>query len=90
MNPFVPTSIIITCTVPSHPLIEITWVDGISGNTIDVNQLAVGFRGPSISQLNLYVNTGDLNGTHLFNCTAELSQYVSTATAIVNAYSELS
>ena len=88
MNPFVPSSINITCTVSSHPLVEITWIDGINGNTIDVNQLAVGFRGPSISQLNL--NTSDLNGTHLFNCTAELSQYVSTATAMVNAYSELS
>ena len=88
VNPFVPSSINITCTVPSHPLVEITWIDAISGNSIDVNQLPVGFRGPSVSQLNL--NTSDLNGTHLFNCTAELSQYVTTATARVNAYSKLS
>ena len=88
MNPFVPSSINITCTISSHPLVEITWIDGTSGTTIDVNQKAVGFRGPSVSQLNL--NTSDLNGTHFFNCTAELSQYVTTATATVDAYSELS
>ena len=85
VDPLLSFNFTITCTIPSHPLVNITWAVGSIPSV--TRQLPVGFRGPSVSELSL--NSGDLSGTLAFNCSAELSGNISNATATVNAYCKL-
>ena len=85
MDPLLSFNFTITCTIPSHPLVNITWT---VGNIPSITrQLPVGFRGPSVSELSL--NSSLLSGRQTFNCSAELFGSISTATAIVNAFCKL-
>ena len=61
---------------------EIEW----EGEVGVARQVPVGFRGPSVSELT--VNSGELSGRSLFNCSAQLNEEQRRASVIVNAFSE--
>lgn len=86
VDPLVSTPFNITCVIPSHPLVMITWDTGSIPFT--QLQLPTGFNGPVAESL-LTINSSNLAGTHFFNCSGQLDGVVSTETAVVNAYSKL-